>query len=158
MSRKLRLLFGILAIVSVLAPASLSQGNSRAYTVQTVEISELGFNPAICRMNREYVRFKNVSDSVKRVGRPSVFAGEPPFDVQEIQPGEFSNEYLIAYGGSTVFIDVDNPEHKMTVITPVFVQTWDPICTPAAQVTPPPSSPNCGAQSHCLRLPLLATD
>lgn len=158
MSRKLRLVLAILAIVSVAAPAGLLHDATRAYTVQTVEISELGFNPTICRMNREYVRFKNVSDAVMRVGRPSVFAGQPPFDVQELQPGEFSYAYLIAYGGSTVFIDVDNPEHKMTVITPVFVERWEPSCTPAPQVTPPPSSATCGAQSYCLRLPLLATD
>jgi hypothetical protein len=153
----LRLVFGTLLIAALVAGV-LQQNDTRAYTVQTVEISELGFNPSICRMNREYVRFKNVSDSVMRVGRPSVFAGEPPFDVQEIQPGGFSIEYLIAYGGSTVFMDVDNPEHKMTVITPVFVQTWEPICTPTVPVTPPPSSSNCSTQTHCLRLPLLATD
>ena len=156
MQKAFRPLLGFLA-VAALVTAALQQSDIRAYTVQTVEIGELGFNPAICRMNREYVRFKNVSDSVMRVGRPSVFAGEPPFDVQEIQPGGFSIEYLIAYGGSTVFIDVDNPEHKMTVITPVFVQTWEPICTPQAPAPPPPPSP-CDAPSHCLRLPLLATD
>ena len=149
----------MLAIATVMAPAALPRTAVRAYTVQTVEISELGFNPTICRMNREYVRFHNVSDQVMRVGRPSNFAAQPPFDVQEIQPGGYSIDYIIPYGGTTEFIDVDNPERSMTVITPVHVQSWEPICTPMPAVAPPPPAQGgCGAYAHCLRLPLLSAD
>jgi len=130
---------------------------SRAYVVQTVEVSEaLGFNPTVCRMNREYVRFHNVGTSTVRVGRPGVTPGDPPFDVQVIEPGDYSIEFSIPYGGTTKFIDIDNPSHSMTVVTPVFVMYWDPICTPDPDYQPP--QPPCRGNAHCLRLPGTARD
>ena len=147
--------FGILAVTVFSGSFPASVG--RAYTVQTVEVSELGFNPGVCRMNREYVRFHNVGATPIRVVRPGVVASDPPLlDTGYVKPGEYSSEIVIPHGGSTVFYDFDRPQHSMTVVTPVFVEHWEPICTPDPDYTPP--QPPCRTNPHCLRLPALAID
>jgi hypothetical protein len=140
------------------APVALwAYQGSRAYTVQTVEVSEGGFNPAVCRMNREYVRFKNVGSTPRRVIRPGVVAGDAPLiDTGYLKPGEVSNEILIPHGGTTEFYDADNLAHSMTVVTPVFVEYWDPICTPDPNYQPP--QPPCRNNPYCVRAPLTAKD
>jgi hypothetical protein len=130
---------------------------TRAYTVQTVEVSELGFNPAVCRMNREYVRFHNAGATPIRVIRPGVVASDPPLiDTGVLQPGEYSTEIIIPHGGTTVFYDFDRPQHSVTVVTPVWVEHWEPSCTPDPNYTPP--QPPCRTNPYCLRLPVLAAD
>ena len=151
-----RLLAAVLVAAIALAPAALSAPGSRAFVVETVEVSaELGFNPTVCRMNREFVRFHNVGSETIRVGRPGI-VGEPPFDVQVIEPGGYSLEFSIPYGGTTRFINVDNPAQYVTIVTPVFVTYWDPICTPDPNYQPP--QPPCRTNPHCNRLPALAMD
>lgn len=130
---------------------------TRAYTVQTVEVSELGFNPAVCRMNREYVRFHNAGATPIRVIRPGVVASDPPLiDTGVLQPGEYSTEIIIPHGGTTVFYDFDRPQHSVTVVTPVWVEHWEPSCTADPNYTPP--QPPCRTNPYCLRLPVLAVD
>lgn len=150
--------FPILAVVALLASLVFSELRpAHAYTVQTVEVSETGFNPAVCRMNREYVRFKNVGSTPRRVIRPGVVAGDPPLiDTGYLKPGEFSNEILIPHGGTTEFFDADDLAHSMTVVTPVFVEYWDPICTPDPNYTPP--QPPCRKNPYCVRAPVTARD
>lgn len=153
----LRHILPLLGAFALVVPALLPRDASRAYEVQTIEVSEAGFNPPICRMNREFVRFTNVGNEPRRVIIPSLFAGEPPFfDTGILQPGETSNELRIEYGGSTVFVDAFDPSLTGTVITPVFVQTWDPQCTPDPNLQPP--APLCRKSEHCLRLPAVAAD
>lgn len=142
----------VLAWPGVFLPAE-----TRAYTVQTVEVSELGFNPAVCRMNREYVRFHNAGATPIRVIRPGVVASDPPLiDTGVLQPGEYSTEIIIPHGGTTVFYDFDRPQHSVTVVTPVWVEHWEPSCTPDPNYTPP--QPPCRTNPYCLRLPVLAAD
>lgn len=142
----------VLAWPGVFLPAE-----TRAYTVQTVEVSELGFNPAVCRMNREYVRFHNAGATPIRVIRPGVVASDPPLiDTGVLQPGEYSTEIIIPHGGTTVFYDFDRPQHSVTVVTPVWVEHWEPSCTPDPNYTPP--QPPCRTNPYCLRLPVLAVD
>ena len=138
-------------------PGLFLPAETRAYTVQTVEVSELGFNPAVCRMNREYVRFHNAGATPIRVIRPGVVASDPPLiDTGVLQPGEYSTEIIIPHGGTTVFYDFDRPQHSVTVVTPVWVEHWEPSCTPDPNYTPP--QPPCRTNPYCLRLPVLAAD
>lgn len=144
-------------VAAALAPLSLAGPGSRAYTVETVEVSEGGFNPGICRMNREYVRFQNVGNGPIRVVRHGVIPGDPPLiDTGVLEPGEYSNEILIPHGGSTVFYDFDRPDHSMTVITPVFVTSWQVICTPDPDFRPP--VPPCRSNPYCLRVASVSRD
>lgn len=144
-------------LVSLAGPLWGTVAPSRAYTVQTVEISEGGFNPPECRMNREYVRFKNVGTTPRRVIRPGVVPGDPPLiDTGVLKPGEFSNEILIPHGGSTKFYDAANLAHSVTVVTPVFVESWEPICTPDPNYQPP--QPPCRSNPFCVRMAALAAD
>ncbi|MGE0601877.1 MAG: hypothetical protein AB7J35_21015 [Dehalococcoidia bacterium] len=156
MWRTIRTTLTLLAIIAVAAPGFVPGGAGRALTVQTVEVSEGGFNPGVCRMNREFVQFHNVGSTTIRVGKPGVTPGDPPFDVRTIEPGEYSSKFSIPYGGSTTFIDVDHPEHSMEVITPVFVEYWEPICTPDPDFRPP--QPPCRGNEFCLRMPAVAFD
>lgn len=156
MSRTFRPLVALFLAAAVALPwhAALMQGG---YTTQTVEVSEGGFNPTVCRMNREYVQFKNVGSTPIRVIRPGIVADPTPLiDTGVLEPGETSNEILIPHGGTTVFYDADNLDHSMTVITPVFVEYWDPDCTADPGFQPP--QPPCRGNAHCLRIPLLAMD
>ena len=151
--------FAVFAIVlsAALLPLQAQHEAGRAYVVETVEVSAaIGFNPTVCRMNREYVRFHNVGATTVRVGRPGVITGDPPFDVQVIPPGGYSIEFAIPYGGNTKFIDIDNPSHSVNILTPTFVTYWDPVCTPDPNYQPP--QPPCRTNAHCVRLPVVATD
>ncbi|GMV86272.1 MAG: hypothetical protein AMXMBFR80_21270 [Dehalococcoidia bacterium] len=153
----LRRLLPLLGALALLAPALLPRDATRAYEVQTIEVSEAGFNPPVCRMNREFVRFKNVGNEPRRVIIPSLFPGDLPFfDTGVLQPGETSNEYKSENGGSTVFVDAFDPTLTGTVITPVFVPKWDVQCTPDPNLQPP--VPLCRKSDHCLRLPAISAD
>ena len=72
------------------------------------------------------------------------------------EAGGFSNEILIPHGGSTVFYDFERPNHSMSVITPVFVMSWEPICTPDPDISPP--QPPCRQNPYCLRVASVALD
>lgn len=147
-------LFGLLAL---LGSSLVPHDATRAYEVQTIEVSEAGFNPPICRMNREYVRFKNVGSEPRRIIIPSLFPEDPPFfDTGVLESGEVSNALRIEYGGSTVFVDALDSSLRGTVITPVFVPKWDPQCTPDPNLQPP--VPLCRKSEHCLRLPAISAD
>ena len=154
----LRTPLALVVILALMTPLALwARAGTHAYTVQTVEVSEGGFNPAVCRMNREYVRFKNVGSTPRRVIRPGVVVGDPPLiDTGYLKPGEVSTEILIPHGGTTEFFDADNLAHSMTVVTPVFVEYWDPICTPDPNYQPP--QPPCRDNPYCVRAPLTAKD
>ncbi len=146
----------LLLVLIALAWPVLPGPSTHAYEVHTVEVSSAGFNPSICRMNRAYVRFKNVGSEPRRVILPGL-GGDPPFwDSGPLQPGQTSNEYKLEYGGSTVFRDAANETHSVTVITPVHVETWDPDCTPDPSLQPP--VPLCRDSAHCLRLPAVSAD
>lgn len=153
----LRRLAAAALLAILLVPAALDRTASHAYTVQTVEVSEAGFNPSVCRMNREYVRFKNVGSKPIRVIRPGVVIGDPPLhDTGYIKPGQYSTEFIIPHGGTTEFFDADNAAHGVTVVTPVWVTYWEPICTPDPNYQPP--QPPCRQSPHCLRVPGVALD
>ncbi len=129
----------------------------RAITVQTVQVSESGFNPSVCKMNRDFVRFENVGTTPRRVIRPGIIPGqEPLFDTGVLEPGEVSNAFAIPYGGTTVFFDAEDMSRSVTVVTPVFVEQWEVVCTPDPEVVAP--EPACPAEMFCLRLPALARD
>ncbi|MCL4241119.1 MAG: hypothetical protein KJ048_07170 [Dehalococcoidia bacterium] len=147
----------LLGLIALLAPGLVPHDASRAYEVQTIEVSEAGFNPPVCRMNREFVRFKNVGNEPRRIIIPSLFPEDPPFfDTGVLQPGEVSNALRIEYGGSTTFVDAFDPSLTGTVITPVFVPKWDVQCTPDPNLQPP--VPLCRKSDHCLRLPAISAD
>jgi hypothetical protein len=147
--------FAVVAAVALVAGLA-SWLPSRAFEAETIEVSALGFNPPVCKMNRGFVRFKNVGPSTIKVGRPGLQAGDPPSEVREMAPGEYSIAFSIPNGGSTVFLDVDRPDHRVTVVTPVFVEHWDPVCTPDPNYTPP--QPPCRSNPYCLRLPVLSSE
>jgi hypothetical protein len=147
----------LLGLLAILGPALVPADTTSAYEVQTIEVSEAGFNPPICRMNREYVRFKNVGAGPRRIIIPSLFPEDPPFfDTGVLQPGETSNEYKSENGGSTVFVDAFDPSLTGTILTPVFVLKWDVQCTPDPNLQPP--VPLCRKTEHCLRLPAISAD
>ncbi len=152
-SRLLLPLLGAVAALAVLLPFPAAG----AYSVQTVEISEGGFNPPSCQMNREYIRFKNTGSTPRRVTRPAATEGDPPlWDSGVLAPGETSNQVIIPYGGATRFVDPEFPDHFLIVRTPVMSKTWDVICSPDPSLQPPP--PPCRLNAHCLRLPAIAVD
>jgi hypothetical protein len=147
----------VLVGVAFASPFSLHHASMDQYGVHTVEVSEGGFNPGVCRMNREYVQFKNVGSKPIRVIRPGIVADPTPLiDTGYLEPGETSNKILIPHGGTTPFYDADEMSHSMTVVTPVFVMSWDPICTPDPNFQPP--QPPCRGNAFCLRLPGVALD
>lgn len=147
----------LLGLLALLGSGLVPHDSARAYEVQTIEVSEAGFNPPICRMNREYVRFKNVGTGPRRIIIPALFPEDPPFfDTGVLESGEVSNALRIEYGGSTVFVDAFDSSLKGTVITPVFVPKWDPQCTPDPNLQPP--VPLCRNTEHCLRLPAISAD
>ncbi len=155
----IRHLFALAVILAAVAAAPLNVHRALMddYAIHTVEVSEAGFNPGVCRMNREYVQFKNVGSKPIRVIRPGIVADPTPLiDTGYLEPGETSNKILIPHGGTTPFYDADDTSHSMTVVTPVFVMSWDPICTPDPDFQPP--QPPCRSNPYCLRIPLLASD
>ncbi|WP_322796884.1 hypothetical protein [Tepidiforma sp.] len=145
---------GVLAVL-VLAAGFLP--GARAYDVQTIEVSEAGFNPEVCQMNREYLRFKNVGSTPRRVVRYSPTPGGGIlFDSGWLEPGEVSREEYMGFPGTFRFEDFENPDHAVIVKTPVFSATWPVICSPDPAKQPPP--PICRGQPHCLRVAAVAAD
>lgn len=144
---------GVLALVAVL----LAAPGAGAYTVQTVEVSEGGFNPAVCQMNREYLRFRNVGSTPRRVVRYAPTpGGELLFDTGWLAPGDVSREEYMGFPGTFRFEDFENPANYVTVKTPVFSATWAVECAPDPSKRPP--APPCTGAAHCLRVPGLAAD
>lgn len=147
---------GAIAALAVLA-GLLAAPDAGAYTVQTIEVSEGGFNPAVCQMNREYLRFKNVGSTPRRVVRYSPTPGGGlSFDSGWLQPGETSREEYMGFPGTFRFVDYENPAHAVVVKTPVFSATWPVQCEPDPAKRPP--APPCTGAAHCLRIPGLASD
>jgi hypothetical protein len=146
----------------LLAALVLAPG-ARAYDVQTVEVSEGGFNPAVCQMNREYLRFKNVGSTPRRViwlpptpGADPLEPPEPLFDSGWLQPGDVSNTVYMGFPGTFRFEDYENPAHYVIVKTPVYSATWPVVCSPDPAQRPP--APPCTGAAHCLRVPGVAAD
>ncbi len=138
--------------LSILVGGAGAQG----YTTQTIEVSEGGFNPTTCQMNREYIRFKNVGNTPRRVILPSQIGQPPIFDTGYLEPGETSISFTMQYPGQFYFYDADNQSNFVSVRTPVFTPTWQVICTPDPAHAPPP--PICRGNPHCLRMPVVAHD
>lgn len=131
-------------------------------TVHTVEISEAGFNPQICKISRnDLVQFKNVGTQKRHVIKPNNNPGEEPlWDFGEIAPGETSYSRVFLFGGSTELQDKFDPSLTMTILTPVWSLVWDEVCSPLA--IPGPGSPaapvGCGASAGCAILPAVSRD
>jgi len=156
MTRLFRMATAVVLAFGALASGALAPRDAIALETWVVEFSEDGFNPGICKMNREFIRFKNVDDVPRRVIIPANVQGwDPLWDSGLVQPGELSNTFTINYGGSTQFVDPDSGK-TMTALTPVFVALWDPECEvdPAFQPTPP----LCRESLNCLRLQQVARD
>ncbi len=130
--------------------------------VFTVELSERGFNPQLCRISRDnYVQFKNVGTTIRRVILPGVGANaQPAFDSGDLKPGDTSNQQVFPHGGTVKFHDNYKPELTVTVLLPVFTAEWEDICTPLA-VGPAPTPPasGCPVKGLCaVVLPSIARD
>jgi hypothetical protein len=142
-------------LVVVLALAGLP--GARAYEVMTVEVWEGGFNPTVCQMNREFLRFKNVGNNERRVVRISPTpGGDLLFDSGWLAPGAVSKEDYLGFPGTFRYEDFENPEHFVIVKTPVRSPQWTVVCSPDPERRPPP--PLCRGQEHCLRVPSVAMD
>lgn len=146
----------LVAVVAMVLAQAPSRTGAQGYTTQTVEVSEGGFNPKTCQMNREYIRFKNVGGTPRRVILPSQIGQPPIFDTGYLEPGETSISFTMQYPGTFRFYDADNEANFVTVRTPVFTPTWTVICTPDPAYTPPP--PICRGNPYCLRMPIVALD
>jgi len=146
----------LVAIIALSAWPASPGVTTHAYETQTIEVSAAGFNPPVCRMNRAFVRFKNAGPEPRRVILPGLHGDPPYFDTGLLKPGEVSNELKIEHGGSTIFRDAANLDHYVTVLTPVYAESWDPDCTPDPNLQPP--VPLCRGNQHCLRLPAVSAD
>lgn len=130
---------------------------AQGYPTQTIEVSEGGFNPSVCQMNRDNIEFKNVGVTPIRVILPHPIPGQDPlFDTGYLEPGETSNRYSIQTPGQLRFYNADNMSQFVTARTPVLVEQWEVICTPDPAFSPPP--PLCRANPYCLRVPIVALD
>ena len=156
MRKRLWLSAALVAVMGLMIEPAPNRTAAQGYTTQTVEVSEGGFNPRTCQMNREYIRFKNVGSTPRRVILPSQIGQPPIFDTGYLEPGEVSISFTMQYPGTFEFYDADNSVNYVTVRTPVFSPTWQVICTPDPSKTPPP--PVCRGNPHCLRMPLVALD
>lgn len=156
MRKRLWLSAALVAVMGLMIEPSPNRTTAQGYTTQTVEVSEGGFNPRTCQMNREYIRFKNVGSTPRRVILPSQIGQAPIFDTGYLEPGEVSISFTMQYPGTFEFYDADNSVNYVTVRTPVFSPTWEVICSPDPSKTPPP--PVCRGNPHCLRMPLVALD
>ena len=137
-----------------------SGANASRGKVFTVEVSERGFNPQVCRISRDnYVQFKNVGTVTRRVIRPgSGLNAEPLFDSGDLKPNDVSRQEIFPYGGTAKYSDKDRPEFSVTIVLPVFTEGWEDICTPAAALPTPPTSFGCVVRANCAVLPSLARD
>lgn len=145
------------ALVVLALAAAWTFPGVRAYEVRTIEVSEGGFNPRMCQMNREFLRFRNVGTTPRRVVRYSPTpGGDLVFDSGWLAPGEVSREEYMGFPGTFRFEDYENPAHTVVVLTPVWTPTWNVTCFPDPDRRPPP--PPCRGQEHCVRIPTLAHD
>jgi hypothetical protein len=136
-----------------------------APTGPVIEITDTGFNPAICSIGRDdEVVWKNVSSKVRRIVIPPAGEGPPPIEITgDIQPGEISAPLIPAVGGAIRYQDFYDPSLKGIVQTPQQSNTGPincspqtptptPTATPLATATPSPtptpaSVANCRAQA-----------
>ena len=137
-----------------------SGANASRGKVFTVEVSERGFNPQVCRISRDnLVQFKNVGTVTRRVIRPgSGLNAEPLFYSGDLKPNDVSRQEIFPYGGTAKYSDKDRPEFSVTIVLPVFTEGWEDICTPAAALPTPPTSFGCVVRANCAVLPSLARD
>lgn len=156
MLKRILAMAALAAVVGMVVGPAPIRTTAQGYTTQVVEVSEGGFNPPTCQMNREYIAFKNVGSTPRRVILPSQIGQPPIFDTGYLEPGETSISFTMQYPGTFEFYDADNSVNYVTVRTPVFVQTWEVICTPDPSKTPPP--PVCRGNPYCLRMPIVALD
>ena len=159
---KIQALVVLLTLVVVLGGAFAVHDAARASRgkVFTVEVSESGFNPQVCRISRDnYVQFKNVGKAPRRVIRPGTGANaEPIFDSGDLKPGDISNQEFFPHGGTARYSDKYKPEFSVTIVLPVLTQEWEEFCTPA--VGGPTTVPTfgCAVKANCAVLPALARD
>jgi plastocyanin len=144
----------VLLLAAVVRPAARADGG----TTFVVQVSEGGFNPSLCKVSRsDSVAFKNVGTGLRRVIFVNRAGGDPIFDTGDIKPGETSRSYTFVDGSTHPFADLHNSAASLNVLTPVFSNTWDPACEPAAGTFPPPPK-GCTGAIGCLRLAALARD
>jgi plastocyanin len=151
---------GVITAAAVLLLATVVRPTARADggTTFVVQVSEGGFNPSLCKVSRsDSVAFKNVGTGLRRVIFVNRAGGDPIFDTGDIKPGDTSRSYTFIDGSTHPFVDVYNPAASLNVLTPVFSNTWDPACEPAAGTLPPPPK-GCTGAIGCLRLAALARD
>ncbi|HMO55531.1 MAG TPA: hypothetical protein PJ994_13575 [Tepidiformaceae bacterium] len=149
-------LAAVAMLLALVGPSFPAPSHAQGYTTQTVEVSEGGFNPDVCQMNREFIQFKNVGTTPRRVILPSLIGQPPIFDTGYLEPGQTSISFAMQFPGTFRFYDADNLSNWVSVRTPVFTPTWDVICTPDPSKTPPP--PPCLGVPHCIRVPNVALD
>ena len=158
----LRAVLAFLMLVTVLGGvfAIPSGANASRGKVFTVEVSERGFNPQVCRISRDnYVQFKNVGTATRRVILPGVGANaEAQFDSGDLAPGQTSNQQVFPHGGTVKYFDKFLPGLSVTIVLPVLTAEWEDICTPAAFPPLPVASFGCTVKAHCAVLPSLARD
>ena len=159
---KIRALLVGLMLVTVLGGAFAVRTGAYASRgkVFTVEVSENGFNPQVCRISRDnYVQFKNVGKVPRRVIRPGTGANaEPIFDSGDLAPGQTSNQEVFPHGGTARYWDKYRPEFSVTIVLPVWTAEWEDICTPAAGVPGAVPSFGCAVKANCAILPSLSRD
>lgn len=159
---KPRAFLPVVSLLAVFASAFAVYGGANASRGKlfTVEVSESGFNPQVCRISRDnLVQFKNVGATTRRVILPGTGAdAQPLFDSGDLAPGQVSNQQLFPHGGTVKFFDKYRPEFSVTVVLPVFTAEWDDICTPLAVNLPPPIPVSCLVKANCAVLPMLARD
>lgn len=151
MSRRYRPLFAVAALAMVLLGAgSVYLGQSRDVGAQAplpypfvIEVSDIGFNPRQCTINRNAgsneVVFRNVSNKPIRVVKsPPYFGLDPTFD-QTLAPGETSNAQSFTLGGNNSYEKADNPAHFVTISTPQY-SNGGPIACSKETPTPTPTN------------------
>lgn len=152
----------MIALVAVFGGALAFHGaaNASRGKVFTIELSESGFNPQVCRISRDnYVQFKNVGKVPRRVILPGVPASaEPFFDSGDLKPGDTSNQQLFPHGGTVKYYDKYRPEFTVTIVLPVFTAEWEDICAPLVGGPAPTPAFGCTVKANCAVLPSLARD
>jgi hypothetical protein len=147
-----------------------------------------GFNPQVCTLNRNgsEVRFYNADTKPRRIIVPGFMNQPPKPDTGYIQPGAYSQSWLVTTITTYNYRDADNPDLRGLIEapisndtatrckplpptpTPTNTPTWTPTAivtvTPTATPTvPPPQMPAGCAQffakpQGCAVLPAIARD
>lgn len=160
------LAIGVLVILSVAAVASAARSPVTAAQRQTftIEVSEAGFNPPLCKLSRgDTVLFLNVGATPRRVVFLDPNSHTPLYDTGDFKPNAVSLDYTGFDSPSHwVFLDTRNPAASVIVYTPTFSNSWTPNCTPDPALRPAPGSyvapHDCATAVACLRLASLAAD